>query len=80
MGLSQHALTHARRLRPATTVKGYKAQSALVMAQLERLLSGVEARGESAIVEGVHLSLNLVMPLVEKHPSMLPFLITIRCV
>jgi hypothetical protein len=60
-------------------VKGYKAQSALVMAQLERLLRDMHARHESAIVEGVHLSLSLVIPLMLALPDALivPFLVTI---
>lgn len=69
----QAALT----LPPA--VKGYKAQSELVMTHLTQLLAGCEARGESAVVEGVHLNLSLVLPLMARHPTLFPFLITIRC-
>ena len=58
-------------------MKGYKAQSELVLSQLEPLLAEFEERGESVIVEGVHLSLNLVVPLLERHPSVVPFLVTI---
>ena len=60
-------------------MKGYKAQSALVMAQLERLLRDMHSRRESAIIEGVHLSLNLVIPLMLALPDaiILPFLVTI---
>lgn len=60
-------------------MKGYKAQSELVMGHLSRLLATYEARGESAIVEGVHLNLSLVMALMERHPAMVPFLVTIKC-
>jgi 2-phosphoglycerate kinase len=59
-------------------VKGYKGQSELVMAHLTRLLDSCEARGESAIVEGVHLNLSLVLPLMARHRAVVPFLITIR--
>jgi len=59
-------------------VKGYKAQAELVMGDLSRLLVGYEARGESAIVEGVHLNLSLVMALMERHPAVVPFLVTIK--
>ena len=58
-------------------MKGYKAQSELVLAQLEPLLADFVARGESAIVEGAHLSLNLVVRLLARHPAAVPFLITI---
>ena len=49
------------------------------MAQLERLLRDMHARHESAIVEGVHLSLSLVIPLMLALPDALivPFLVTI---
>ena len=64
---------------PRVAVKGYKAQSELVMTHLSQLLAGCEARGESAVVEGVHLNLSLVLPLMARHPTLFPFLITIRC-
>ena len=64
---------------PPAAVKGYKAQSELVMAHLSQLLASCEARGESAVVEGVHLNLSLVLPLMARHPTLFPFLITIRC-
>ena len=60
-------------------MKGYKAQSELVMTHLAQLLISCEARGESAVVEGVHLNLSLVLPLMARHPTLFPFLITIRC-
>ena len=65
---------------PPAAVKGYKAQSELVMTHLSQLLARCEARGESAVVEGVHLNLSLVLPLMARHPTLFPFLITIRCV
>jgi hypothetical protein len=65
-------------MRPPRAVKGYKGQSELVMAHLARLLESCEARGESAIVEGVHLNLSLVLPLMARHRAVVPFLITIR--
>ena len=75
---------HARisHIAPAdfcAAVKGYKAQSELVMTHLAQLLISCEARGESAVVEGVHLNLSLVLPLMARHPTLFPFLITIRC-
>ncbi len=43
-----------------------------------RLIGGFEARRESVVVEGVHLSLNLVVRLMETHSSVVPFLLHIR--
>ena len=57
--------------------QGYKAQSGRVVETLERLVAGCEARRESLVVEGVHLSLNFVVRLMQRHPSIIPFLIHI---
>ncbi|GAQ81531.1 hypothetical protein KFL_000830130 [Klebsormidium nitens] len=59
------------------TIKGYKAQSEMVMENLDRLISSYEARGESLVIEGVHLSLNFVMGLMARHASIVPFLVYI---
>ncbi|KAI9195523.1 hypothetical protein LWI28_015727 [Acer negundo] len=58
-------------------IEGYKAQSEMVMDSLDRLITRWEERKESVVVEGVHLSLNFVMGLMKKHPSILPFMIYI---
>lgn len=58
-------------------VKGYKAQSEMVMESLDRLISSCAARRESLVCEGVHLSLNFVVELMQRHPSIVPFLIYI---
>ncbi|XP_024399208.1 P-loop NTPase domain-containing protein LPA1 homolog 1 [Physcomitrium patens] len=58
-------------------VQGFKAQSEMVMDSLDRLITGWEKRRESVVVEGVHLSLNFVMGLMKKHPSIIPFMIYI---
>lgn len=42
-------------------VEGYKAQSEMVIDSLDRLITAWEARRESVIIEGVHLSLNFVV-------------------
>lgn len=57
--------------------QGYKAQSEMVLESLDRLIGAYEARRESLVVEGVHLSLNSVVRLMQRHPSILPFLIHI---
>lgn len=54
---------------------GYKAQSSAVVSHLETLVAMWHAAGRSAIVEGVHLHLKAVMRLMQKYPSILPFLV-----
>lgn len=63
--------------RKAMAVEGYKAQSEMVIESLDRLISAWEERKESVVVEGVHLSLNFVMGLMKRHPSIIPFMIYI---
>ncbi|KAK7261320.1 hypothetical protein RIF29_27629 [Crotalaria pallida] len=58
-------------------VEGFKAQSEMVIDSLDRLITAWEERKESVVVEGVHLSLNFVMGLMKKHPSVIPFMIYI---
>jgi hypothetical protein len=42
-------------------IQGFKAQSEMVMESLDRLITAWEAKKESVVVEGVHLSLNFVV-------------------
>ncbi|XP_040862959.1 P-loop NTPase domain-containing protein LPA1 homolog 1 isoform X3 [Glycine max] len=58
-------------------IEGFKAQSEMVIDSLDRLITAWEERKESVVVEGVHLSLNFVMGLMKKHPSIIPFMIHI---
>ncbi|VFQ98938.1 unnamed protein product [Cuscuta campestris] len=58
-------------------IEGFKAQSEMVIDSLDRLITVWEDNKESVIVEGVHLSLNFVMGLMKKHPSIIPFMIYI---
>ncbi|CAD6248962.1 unnamed protein product [Miscanthus lutarioriparius] len=58
-------------------VEGYKAQSEMVIDSLDRLITSWEEQKESVIIEGVHLSLNFVMGLMKKHPSIIPFMVYI---
>ncbi|XP_031483472.1 P-loop NTPase domain-containing protein LPA1 homolog 2-like isoform X2 [Nymphaea colorata] len=58
-------------------IEGFKAQSEMVIDSLDRLITAWEERNESVVVEGVHLSLNFVMGLMKKHPSIIPFMIYI---
>lgn len=43
-------------------IEGFKAQSEMVIDSLDRLITAWEERKESVVVEGVHLSLNFVVP------------------
>ncbi|PIN20490.1 hypothetical protein CDL12_06820 [Handroanthus impetiginosus] len=58
-------------------IEGFKAQSEMVIDSLDRLITAWEERKESVVVEGVHLSLNFVMGLMKKHPSIIPFMVYI---
>ncbi len=58
-------------------MQGYKAQSEMVLESLDKLIGACEGRRESMVVEGVHLSLNAVIRLMQKHPSIVPFLVHI---
>ncbi|URE20062.1 2-phosphoglycerate kinase-related [Musa troglodytarum] len=58
-------------------IEGFKAQSEMVIDSLDRLITAWEERKESVVVEGVHLSLNFVMGLMKRHPSIVPFMIYI---
>lgn len=58
-------------------LQGYKAQSEMVLESLDKLIGACEGRRESMVVEGVHLSLNAVIRLMQKHPSIVPFLVHI---
>ena len=49
----------------------------MVMESLDRLISSCAARHESLVCEGVHLSLNFVVQLMQRHPTIVPFLIYI---
>ncbi|KAI7990723.1 hypothetical protein LOK49_LG12G01805 [Camellia lanceoleosa] len=64
-------------IRPPEMGSRFKAQSEMVIDSLDRLITAWEERKESVVVEGVHLSLNFVMGLMKKHPSIIPFMIYI---
>lgn len=66
-----------RALMGVREAQGYKAQSEMVMESLDRLISSCAARHESLVCEGVHLSLNFVVQLMRRHPTIVPFLIYI---
>ncbi|EKX37457.1 hypothetical protein GUITHDRAFT_58146, partial [Guillardia theta CCMP2712] len=58
-------------------LRGYSEQSRLVFDRLESVIAVYEARREPLIVEGVHLTMENIAALMEKHPSCIPFLIYI---
>lgn len=58
-------------------IRGYKAQSEMVVEHLGNLIDHTKSRGESLIIEGVHLSMNFMMRLMERHDSVFPFVVFI---
>jgi 2-phosphoglycerate kinase len=58
-------------------IRGYQLQCAPVMARLEQLLESLQAARESAIVEGVHVSLEAVARLMARYNNVVPFLVFI---
>ncbi|KAH0794982.1 hypothetical protein GPJ56_001108 [Histomonas meleagridis] len=59
-------------------LKGYLAQSELVGTQLTSVISSFVKSRTSLIVEGVHLSVDLIMKLVREFLNVVPFLIYIK--
>lgn len=59
-------------------LKGYLAQSDLVGTQLISVISSFVKSHVSLIVEGVHLSIDLMMKIVREFPNIIPFLIYIK--
>lgn len=57
--------------------QGYKAQCEPVVERVGRLIAACEARRESMLIEGVHLSINSIMRIMARHPCVVPFLIHI---
>lgn len=57
---------------------GYNAQSDLVGKELMKVVKSFVDSRTSLIVEGVHLSINILMKIVETFPNVIPFLIFIK--
>ena len=64
--------SHTKRI-----LRGYETQNDLVMDKISGLISLYEARGESMIIEGVHLSVRHCIALSRRHPSVVPFIVYI---
>ena len=62
-------------------IQGYKAQSEMVLDHLSNLIDHAAGRGESLIIEGVHLSVSFMIQLMRRnrnhHHHVLPFLLYI---
>jgi len=71
-GAGGGATTHRK-----AVIRGYKAQSEMVVDHLSNLIEHMVGRRESLIIEGVHLSMNFMIQLMEKHDAILPFLVFI---
>ena len=56
-------------------LQGYKAQCEPIIDAVATLVANSAARCESLMVEGVHLSINAVVRIMNSHPCVLPFLI-----
>jgi 2-phosphoglycerate kinase len=57
--------------------EGFKLQCALVERQLQGLLQQFSDRRESVVVEGVHLTVEVVVELMKRHTFAVPFLVHI---
>lgn len=67
----------AKRLHKRKVIRGYMLQSLPVLDSLENILTSFERRNRSLIVEGVHLSMDVIVKIMKKHPGIIPFLIHI---
>eukprot|EP01132_Coremiostelium_polycephalum_P002018 gene2018-2485_t len=70
--ISDPSLSHKEKI-----LQGYQAQNEMIFHKLDVLIDHYEKRKESLIVEGVHLDTRLIVRLVKKHPSCIPFLMYI---
>ncbi|EFA85558.1 hypothetical protein PPL_01517 [Heterostelium album PN500] len=70
--ISDPSLSHKEKI-----LQGYEAQNEMIFNKLDVLIDHYEKRNESLIVEGVHLDTRLIVRLVKKHPSCIPFLMYI---
>jgi len=61
-------------------VKGYKAQAAIVMEHTSEIITRTLSRGQSLIVEGIHLRPQLIVQMMARRPDLiiLPFSIRIN--
>lgn len=58
-------------------IKGYLEQSKLVNEKLSQVIENILNRQESVIIEGVHLTIDLMKSIVKKHKFTFPFLVYI---
>eukprot|EP01133_Synstelium_polycarpum_P012360 gene12360-14500_t len=70
--ISDPSLSHKEKI-----LQGYEAQNEMIFNKLDVLIEHYERKKESLIVEGVHLDTRLIVRLVKKHPSCIPFLMYI---
>ncbi|KYR01757.1 hypothetical protein DLAC_01767 [Tieghemostelium lacteum] len=70
--ISDPSLSHKDKI-----LKGYEAQNEMIFNKLDVLIGQYEQRRESLIIEGVHLDTRVIVRLVEKHPTCIPFLMYI---
>jgi 2-phosphoglycerate kinase len=58
-------------------LRGYYEQSEFIANKLDFLVGLYESRRESVIIEGVHLSVGVIVELMRRHPSVIPMIIFI---
>ena len=58
-------------------IQGFEAQNDMLFDKLDDLIGNFEKRKESLVVEGVHLSVKVMLKLMERHRTCIPFLIYI---
>lgn len=58
-------------------IMGFKQQGALVQERLSSIIQGYHSRGESVIIEGVHLTPDFMAAMLAKYNNCLPFLVYI---
>jgi len=59
-------------------LRGYHGQSSLLVENLSYLIGSYVARNESLIIEGVHLSVEIIVELMKRHPRCVPMIICIN--
>ena len=67
----------AKRLHKRRVLQGFRLQSAPIVELLDEALHRFESQGVSAIVEGVHLSVDSMIELCRRHTSAVPLLVYI---
>lgn len=60
------------------TLLGYKDQCNRVLTELEKVIDEYQAKNQSLVVEGVHLTVRFMVNMMKKYPSCIPFVVCIQ--